>query len=270
MIILPIGLSLAALLLSSQSIIGVVLLILAIVSWIIYMSQGFLGPALGLSDFFASASMSKSNNASDEQKFERARQGSERLDVRASSEATSRCIKCERSIPSDANVCPYCGVFASGAPQEQVNCASCSRSIPHDAVICPYCASRRGRPGPDFFSPARSGVRDLSRRGVIIAVGLLLLTAFSLHYANASIVYDFSKNFVDEKLNEMGKEYVAYSAKVPMSALISSSYEVNVIITESRKSGNIVGIVSPTIYGNCLFSECTISVRKIDFMFLNN
>ena len=57
------------------------------------------------------------------------------------------CPSCNRSIPIDSVVCPFCrrGLepesLEKGSEElyDQKHCPSCGRSIPIDSIVCPYC-----------------------------------------------------------------------------------------------------------------------------------
>lgn len=59
-----------------------------------------------------------------------------------------RCPNCNKVIPMDAEICPYCSKDFRPVPKQDDNqaqqkadryCPSCGRAIPFDANICPYC-----------------------------------------------------------------------------------------------------------------------------------
>lgn len=52
----------------------------------------------------------------------------------------SICGNCDRKIPSDARICPYCGVeFENVDDDVNTVCGNCDKEIPNDAKVCPYC-----------------------------------------------------------------------------------------------------------------------------------
>ena len=51
-----------------------------------------------------------------------------------------RCSNCDRDIPFNAILCPYCGHKAETEDAVLV-CQNCSQDVPGDALLCPYCGS---------------------------------------------------------------------------------------------------------------------------------
>jgi RNA polymerase subunit RPABC4/transcription elongation factor Spt4 len=51
-----------------------------------------------------------------------------------------RCSNCDRDIPFNAILCPYCGHKAETEDAVLV-CQKCSQDVPGDALLCPYCGS---------------------------------------------------------------------------------------------------------------------------------
>jgi RNA polymerase subunit RPABC4/transcription elongation factor Spt4 len=51
-----------------------------------------------------------------------------------------RCSNCDRDIPFNAVLCPYCGHRAETEDAVLV-CKNCSQDVPGDALLCPYCGS---------------------------------------------------------------------------------------------------------------------------------
>jgi DNA-directed RNA polymerase subunit RPC12/RpoP len=52
-----------------------------------------------------------------------------------------RCSNCDRDIPFNAILCPYCGHKAETEDAVLV-CQNCSQDVPGDALLCPYCGSK--------------------------------------------------------------------------------------------------------------------------------
>jgi len=53
-----------------------------------------------------------------------------------------QCPECNREIPDDAFLCPYCGTRIKEPETQQ--CLHCNRDIPADAALCPYCGKKVG------------------------------------------------------------------------------------------------------------------------------
>ena len=50
------------------------------------------------------------------------------------------CQFCQKNIPSDAEICPYCGKnLERESRKKDRKCVKCGRVIPFDAIFCPYC-----------------------------------------------------------------------------------------------------------------------------------
>lgn len=67
-----------------------------------------------------------------------------------------QCQECNREIPDDALLCPYCGAKIKEPETQQ--CQHCNRDIPADATLCPYCGKKVGE--EDEQQPEHEYLRD--------------------------------------------------------------------------------------------------------------
>jgi RNA polymerase subunit RPABC4/transcription elongation factor Spt4 len=80
-----------------------------------------------------------------------------------------QCQECNREIPDDAFLCPYCGTRIIEPETRQ--CQHCNRDIPADATLCPYCGKKIGEEEEQI--PEHEYLRDgntvITRTRAIIA-----------------------------------------------------------------------------------------------------
>jgi RNA polymerase subunit RPABC4/transcription elongation factor Spt4 len=51
-----------------------------------------------------------------------------------------RCVACGRTIPTDANLCPYCGHKFEQQPTQKLKaCQGCGAQLTEDVKFCSYC-----------------------------------------------------------------------------------------------------------------------------------
>ena len=53
------------------------------------------------------------------------------------------CKKCNRDIPDDARLCPYCGtpVVIQDRNFSKMKCKKCKKLVPDNINLCPYCGT---------------------------------------------------------------------------------------------------------------------------------
>lgn len=79
--------------------------------------------------------------------------------------------------------------------------------------------------------------------------------------ANQLLVESFTKSFVIEHQEEFGGRYLVQRVDVPLTAVISSSYEIGVTLRSVDRIDE-VKVIRPRIDGFCIINACTISVRR--------
>lgn len=79
--------------------------------------------------------------------------------------------------------------------------------------------------------------------------------------ANQLLVESFTKSFVIERQEELGGRYLVQRVDVPLTAVISSSYEIGVTLRSVDRIDE-VKVIRPRIDGFCIINACTISVRR--------
>lgn len=130
------------------------------------------------------------------------------------------------------------------------------------AAMLTYRATGKTRaPGPaggSWAAAADKVGRRLSPATIVaIWCGAVVLVVF----ANQLLVESFTKSFVIEHREEFGGRYLVQRVDVPLTAAVSSSYEIGVTLRSVDRVGE-VRVIRPRIDGFCIINACTISVRR--------
>ena len=91
------------------------------------------------------------------------------------------CPNCSRSVPANAEVCPYCGYRFSGTPSYRYYCPSCMNEVSANADICPFC-------------------------GYIFATGLYNQDGTAFHTYGVPITEDASHYYCPSCMNEVSAD----------------------------------------------------------------
>jgi hypothetical protein len=102
------------------------------------------------------------------------------------------------------------------------------------------------------ISPVRVGV----------AVALVAIVANSINNVNVS---QLARYFVEEHAAEIRGPVTVERVDVPLTALLMSSYEVTITLHRDSEPDELM-LLRPRVDGSCLFSECSISVRRWELM----
>lgn len=102
------------------------------------------------------------------------------------------------------------------------------------------------------ISPVRVGV----------AVALVAIVANSINNVNVS---QLARYFVEEHAAEIGGPVTVERVDVPLTALLMSSYEVTITLHRDSERDELM-LLRPRVDGSCLFSECSISIRRWELL----
>jgi hypothetical protein len=111
---------------------------------------------------------------------------------------------------------------------------------------------------------ATTPVERKSRKG-IFALATIAAIYFGMYYLNADQLRQEAGSLLRQHVENFDDKYEITDVSVPLESVISSNYQISVIM--KNKAGG-TNIVRPTVDGNCIFGSCAISIRGFEAMAL--
>lgn len=98
--------------------------------------------------------------------------------------------------------------------------------------------------------------------GVVVGLGLISLGLGSINNGN---VERLARQFFEENTAELGGSVTIERVDVPLWAFLMPSYEVTITFHSDAAPADF-RILRPRVDGNCLISDCSISIRRGDML----